>query len=541
MGQSGSTKADSWTGCWQQDSSDQESTQKIRVAEGLVTFEVHVAGQHALLCGELGGDWEPAPPPAAIFAVLAKAEGFDSDLLWRNCWPDGQKFKVLRTEIRPKDCSLETSEAQRVLRIDRQLQSGNMEFKASLVQGDTQSELSKFTCRLAEGGGPAPVAFLREFGLPLKTEEDRIQALDKVTALLKDIDAVNAISQAHETDRVPLPDFTGNARFLMGGIAFYKGLLPEWTRPEPIEDLAPPPLKQGVEAQWAVHNEPKGVCINIAPWNAPAMLSFGPMISMMAAGNHVVIKPPDLVPNVSAAVRKKCQQYLSGYVWVEEGGKEVVERLIDEGADHLAFTGGSEIAKAVAARCGKTLTPMTLELGGKSPAFIDQGLSPNMLKSIVLEICETKVFKAGQFCCAHDYALVHESIYADFCKAFEAVLTDLGTRRNVPLIGRRHYESIKKLLRDSGAECVPPLNGDFLPKDEEMAIPMTGLISPGFDKEVWTREIFGPLLPILRISGVEQAVETINRVGPKPLIAYCYTKDEHSEKAGSHGHGSWCP
>ncbi|OLP77768.1 Fatty aldehyde dehydrogenase [Symbiodinium microadriaticum] len=197
--------------------------------------------------------------------------------------------------------------------------------------------------------------------------------------------------------------FHGSAKMILGGIAFYKSLLPEWVKPEPVEDLVPVPLKAGVEAEWAIYNEPKGVCVNITPWNAPATISLANAISMLAAGNHVVIKPPELVPTVSAVLRRLCQRYLSGYVWVEEGGKEVVERLIDEGADHVSFTGGGEIAKIVAARCGQMLTPMTLELGGKSPAFVDAGLDEGMLRSIVQEILETKVFKTGQFCCAHDY------------------------------------------------------------------------------------------------------------------------------------------
>ncbi|CAE6920893.1 ywdH [Symbiodinium natans] len=280
---------------------------------------------------------------------------------------------------------------------------------------------------------------------------------------------------------------------ILGGIAFYKGLLPEWVKPEPLDDLVPGPLKAGVEADWAIYNEPKGVCINIAPWNAPATLSLAPALSMLAAGNHVVIKPPELVPTVSTVLRKLCQKHLSGYVWVEEGGKEAVERLIAEGADHLAFTGGGEIAKLVAARCGQMLTPVTLELGGKSPAFVDQGLDEDMLRSVVQEILETKVFKTGQFCCAHDYVLIHESVVRDFCRVLKAMVEDLGTRRNVRMLGRRQYNDMTRLF------------------------------------QVFQQEIFGPLLPILPVRDVQEAIRTINQVSAKPLIAYCYTKEKSAE------------
>merc|ERR1719277_2797902 len=123
--------------------------------------------------------------------------------------------------------------------------------------------------------------------------------------------------------------------------------------PEQIDDACPAPLQAGVPADWTVVNEPKGVGVNISPWNAPVQLSVIPMIGMVAAGNTCVIKPPDLVPNVSKLFRQLCQRYLDGYVWVEEGGRDAVERLIDEGADHLVFTGGGEIAKAIAARCAQ--------------------------------------------------------------------------------------------------------------------------------------------------------------------------------------------
>lgn len=352
--------------------------------------------------------------------------------------------------------------------------------------------------------------------------------------------------------------FHGSAKMILGGIAFYKSLLPEWVKPEPVEDLVPVPLKAGVEAEWAIYNEPKGVCVNITPWNAPATISLANAISMLAAGNHVVIKPPELVPTVSAVLRRLCQRpamskyfpvgfyrtaallsrafwliwigrYLSGYVWVEEGGKEVVERLIDEGADHVSFTGGGEIAKIVAARCGQMLTPMTLELGGKSPAFVDAGLDEGMLRSIVQEILETKVFKTGQFCCAHDYVLIHESVLSAFCRVFKAMVEDLGAKRNVRMLGRKQYNNMTRLFQDCQAECIPPISDKYGFNDEAMSVPMTGILAPARDRAVLQQEIFGPLLPILPVRDVQEAICIINAVATKPLIAYCYTQEGQVE------------
>jgi len=328
------------------------------------------------------------------------------------------------------------------------------------------------------------------------------------------------------------PRFDGTAKMLQGACKYYQKLVPDWMQPEKLEDTCPDALKNGVEADWFVINEPKGVGIAVVPWNAPVTLACIPALGMLAAGNRVVIKAPEITPTVSAVLRRLFHKYLYGYVWVEEGGKQAVERIIDEGADHLVFTGGGEIAKVVAARCALQLTPVTLELGGKSPVFVDRGLGDAMLESVVTEILETKVAKTGQFCCAHDYALVHEDVHASFCEKLTKAIEALGDRRTITMIGRRQYEDVKRKLEEADAECIPPLGGPYVPDDAAMTLPMTGLLAPSPDKSVLTSEIFGPLLPILKIKSVEEAIDMVNGnpVG-KPLIAYCYTEDQASVDA----------
>jgi len=321
---------------------------------------------------------------------------------------------------------------------------------------------------------------------------------------------------------------------ILGAIKYYQGLIPEFMAPEKMEDTTPAFFKAGVDADWCVMNEPKGVVINIAPWNAPVTLALIPALGMIAAGNHVVIKPADLTPEVAGVLTKLCGKYLAGYVLVQEGGKEVVERLIDEGADHLVFTGSGEIGKIVAARCAKTLTPVTLELGGKSPVFIDAGLSDDILDGAVREILETKVAKTGQFCCAHDYALVHKDIFESFIARFETAVLALGARRNIKLIARRHYEQVKGKLESAGVDVqhVPPLTDEAKPNDEAMTLPFTGLLNTAPDSDVWTTEIFGPVMPIMKVGSAGEAIRFINvPCRAKPLIAYCYSEDSNNVEA----------
>merc|ERR1711920_240250 len=152
-----------------------------------------------------------------------------------------------------------------------------------------------------------------------------------------------------------------------------------------------------------------------------------------------------------------------------------------------------------------------------------------MLDCVVKEIMELKVVKTGQFCCAHDYALVHEDIHERFIKKLTAVVEGLGEQRNVMMIGRRHYESVKAKLEDAKAECIPPMQGSFVPNDEKMTLPFTGLLAPALDKAVNRTEIFGPLLPILKIKSVDEAIARIGDADRRqPLIAYCYSEDPAS-------------
>eukprot|EP00439_Symbiodinium_sp_Y106_P080972 s505_g19.t2 len=632
MGQS--LQAESYAGDWvPEPAGEDDSTghvQKIRVSTNpdRVTFEVHSTRYHSLLCGDVGDGWSSAPDDAEALAADSEGKRFSGNLEWRHQWI--AESGLLRTELHgPKVCEPEGPPSATTLRIERKLLSVDKMMVQLQIVDEEVKDVSQCTyCRTAatSGTGPSPVSFLREHGRPLKTLEDRLAVLDKVGKLVAD--SCEEISQAQATDRVVPDKFHGSAKMILGGIAFYKSLLPEWVKPEPVEDLVPVPLKAGVEAEWAIYNEPKGVCINITPWNAPATITLANAVSMLAAGNHVVIKPPELVPTISAVLRRLCQRYLSGYVWVEEGGKEVVERLIDEGAtvlcfalrhsrrcnrasprlgalvghwqilhvglcpqnlpqgpgtikrtcaphrqiracppqqkdlfqkanrssiqtgeghmdhtisrarhlskacegaDHVSFTGGGEIAKLVAARCGQMLTPMTLELGGKSPAFVDAGLDEGMLRSIVQEILETKVFKTGQFCCAHDYVLIHESVLSAFCRVFKVMVEGLGAKRNVRMLGRKQYNSMTRLFQDCQAECIPPVSDEHGFNNEAMSVPMTGILAPARDRAVLQQEIFGPLLPILPVRDVQEAICIINAVATKPLIAYCYTQDRQVE------------
>eukprot|EP00927_Polykrikos_kofoidii_P080896 TRINITY_DN77911_c0_g1_i1.p1 TRINITY_DN77911_c0_g1~~TRINITY_DN77911_c0_g1_i1.p1 ORF type:complete len:655 (-),score=90.79 TRINITY_DN77911_c0_g1_i1:180-2093(-) len=507
-------------------------THRLRVDASALSWEYELASRpaHWLCRADLDGQFRRVSPLSlAYFGVTSDQTEMCQ---WRHCWiQDNVSFKCELANLPGKPGVILCTEWLLISPVEASL-TIKVSSNDVMNMGPSIAHLRKQSSQ-----GPAPVAWLRRHGRPLKTAEQRCEVLGKVVEMISE--NVDAISAAQEADRVFPSRFNGVAQMLIGGANMYKSHVESWMSPEEVDDSCPEPLKAGVLARWYVVNEPKGVCINISPWNAPVQLSVIPMLGMVASGNHCVIKPPDLVPNVSALVRRLCQHYLDGFVWVEEGSKEAVERLIDEGADHLVFTGGGEIAKVVAARCAQVLTPMTLELGGKSPVYFDKSLSGAMLDDAVREILELKVHKTGQFCCAHDYALVHEEIYASFCAKFVVAVEGLGEKRHVALIGRRQYQALKENLEDAKAECIPPMKDSFVPRDDLMTVPFSGLLEPSLKAKFLTAEIFGPVLPILKVRSSDEAITIINQmVTGKPLIAYCYSNDETTAEAFVHGTSS---
>lgn len=499
---------------------------RYRVDMGAFTMDHQIPGQklHLHFRSDINGQWQDSPYPRPTVAHWA--DGKEAKLpCWRHQWVQpGVHFK---TEI-PNFLGKEG----KTLHLERHLVSASeIKMTAHIKEGEALVIGPCYTyAKKVSDNGPAPISYLRKKGKSLATAEQRIEALEQVFKMVSE--NLDAISDAQEADRVVPARF--NPGQLQGACRMYQSLVAEWMEPEILEDTCPKPLTGGVEASFTVVKEPKGVCINVSPWNAPMTLSVIPMLGMLAAGNHVVVKPPDQTPAFSATFRRLCQKYLHGYVWVEEGGKDAVERLIDEGADHLVFTGGAEIAKHVAARCAMMLTPVTLELGGKSPLFIDSGLSESVLNDAVREVLELKVYKTGQFCCAHDYALVHGDIYNSFTEKLKAAIEGLGEKRHVRLLGRRQYEAVKAKLDSCPGERMPPMQGAYQPDDENMTIPFTCL--PGATQEdlIMKEEVFGPLLPILKVAGAEEAIQIINGLPTgKPLIAYCYSETPENISAFS--------
>ncbi|UPZ33178.1 aldehyde dehydrogenase family protein [Streptomyces sp. LRE541] len=295
--------------------------------------------------------------------------------------------------------------------------------------------------------------------------------------------------------------------------------LDEWLRPEP----APVPAHLGADATGWTRYDALGVVLVIAPWNYPAQLLLAPMLGAIAAGNAVVVKPSELAPATSAELARLLPRYLdTEAVAVVEGGIPETTALLAERFDHIFYTGNGTVGRIVMTAAAKHLTPVTLELGGKSPAFVDRGAD---LTVVAERLARGKFLNAGQTCVAPDYVLTDP----ETARALEPVLAeaveklygaDASTSAEYGrIINERHFERLSGLL-DSGRVVV----GGATDRATKYIAP-TVLADVEPDAPVMREEIFGPVLPIVTVPGLDEAIDFIND-RDKPLALYAFTESD---------------
>ncbi|MER6378597.1 aldehyde dehydrogenase family protein [Streptomyces sp. NPDC001250] len=293
--------------------------------------------------------------------------------------------------------------------------------------------------------------------------------------------------------------------------------LQEWLRPEP----APVPAHLGADATAWTQYDPLGVVLVIAPWNYPAQLLLAPLVGALASGNAVVAKPSELAPATSAALAELIPAYLdTDAVAVVEGGIPETTALLAERFDHIFYTGNGTVGRIVMRAAAEHLTPVTLELGGKSPVFVDQGAD---LDVVADRLARGKFLNAGQTCVAPDYVLTDPETAAALESALvRAVQALFGTDpAESPEYGRivneRHFDRLSALL-DSGRVAV---GGESDRTAKYIAPTVLADVDP--ESPVMREEIFGPILPIVTVAGLDEAIGFIND-RDKPLALYVFTE-----------------
>jgi aldehyde dehydrogenase (NAD+) len=276
--------------------------------------------------------------------------------------------------------------------------------------------------------------------------------------------------------------------------------------------------------------EPKGVCLFITPWNYPFLLTFRPLIACLAAGNTAIIKPSELTPHSSALIKKIISlTFPEDEVNVIEGGADVASDLLKFPFDHIHYTGGSRVGKIIMKAAANHLSSVTLELGGKSPAVIDDSAD---FADAAGKIAWGKYFNCGQTCIAPDYVLVSENRKDDFMKIMKATIETMygvdgpgvDSATYPRLVNAHHYNRVKNLLEDALENGANVITGGTV-DDSDNYISPTLLDDVNSDHAIMKEEIFGPVLPVLTYGTLNDAVDYINQ-GERPLGLYLFGKDK---------------
>ncbi|MFP8489685.1 aldehyde dehydrogenase [Gracilimonas sp. Q87] len=273
--------------------------------------------------------------------------------------------------------------------------------------------------------------------------------------------------------------------------------------------------------------EPYGAVLIIAPWNYPIQLALLPMVGAIAAGNTVVIKPSELSPNTSAVLKNIADAwYKEEFVAVIEGGVEVNQDLLAQDFDYIFFTGSTRVGKIVMEAASKHLTPVTLELGGKSPCIVD---GTAKIKTAGKRIAWGKFINAGQTCVAPDYLLVHSSVKDELLKELKKSISEFyGVNPKLSpdyarIINQDHFQRLRSYLEDVKVYY----GGRY--KEEECYLEPTIVTDIEKDAAVMEEEIFGPILPVIVFDSIADAMHIVNSK-PKPLALYLFTENSTTER-----------
>ena len=284
-----------------------------------------------------------------------------------------------------------------------------------------------------------------------------------------------------------------------------------------------------------IEYEPRGVCLILSPWNYPFSLCVGPLVSALAAGNAVILKPSELTPHVSAVLNRMVGEvFESSVVSIFEGGPEVSQQLLKLPFDHIFFTGSPSVGKIVMKAAAENLTSVTLELGGKSPSIITSSAS---LMDAAKRTAVAKFVNNGQTCVAPDYVLVDEKIAERFSTLLMQQIKALFTENNESfersehycrIVNDKHFLRLQTLLQETVDQGATIIFGGEVNKDTRFIHP-TVLSHVPPTSRIMSEEIFGPILPIIIFRKLEDAIAVINDK-PKPLALYIFSESKKEQQ-----------
>jgi aldehyde dehydrogenase (NAD+) len=365
----------------------------------------------------------------------------------------------------------------------------------------------------AAGLAAATVTRLRQTFASGRTRpaEWRLEQLRGIVRLLDERESDIAAALASDLGRNPHDSWFGDVASTKGEAEFAIKHLRRWMKPKRVG--VPLALMPG---KASYRHEPLGVVLVIGPWNYPFYLCLGPMIGALSAGNCVVVKPSEHAPAASATMARLFPKYLDpDAVAVVEGAAETTQELIDARVDHIFFTGGTEIGRKVMQAAAPHLTPVTLELGGKSPVIVTKDAD---LEVAARRIVWGKILNSGQTCLAPDYVLVENPVKDRLIGLLVSSLAEMRAEDppDQQIVNGRQYERLAGYLAEQPDRVV--CGG----RHHDNRVEPTILVDPDPDSAVMRQEIFGPILPVIGVRSLDDAISFINR-REKPLAVYVFS------------------
>jgi len=361
---------------------------------------------------------------------------------------------------------------------------------------------------------------------PAATLELRLDRLKRLRAAVSENEArFEAVISADFGHRSATETLIAEIMMVLSEIKHAAKHLKRWMAPQRI-----PTTLQFAPAKNRLLPQPLGVVGIIAPWNYPLQLTLAPAVAALAAGNRVMIKPSELVPRFSALLREViAQKFDAGEIVVTGIEEEIAKAFAALPFDHLLFTGSTRVGRLVAEAAGRNLTPVTLELGGKSPAIIDRSADLNQAAE---RIAYGKLLNAGQTCIAPDYALVPQASVQDFAGKLQGHMrrmfgTDPDNKDYTSVVSDRHYARLEGLVADAaakGAAVMQAARPDDAAWKARRKFPPTVILGATPEMAVMQEEIFGPLLPVMGYTNAAEPIAYIN-AHDRPLALYWFGKD----------------
>lgn len=349
----------------------------------------------------------------------------------------------------------------------------------------------------------------------------RVDALKRLRASIKAHEKDIADALYKDLRKSELESYMSETGMVLDEIKYELKHIRKWSRTKRVKT----PIAQFISKSFVVP-QPYGVVLIMAPWNYPVQLCLEPLVGAVAAGNVAIVKPSAYAVEVSRCLANIVEEvFPPEYVAVVEGGREQNTQLLEEKFDYIFFTGSETVGKIVMEKASRHLTPVSLELGGKSPVIVDRTAN---LEVSARRLAFGKYLNAGQTCVAPDYLLIERSVKDNFLECFERAVSEFfpkGDFSNMPVIvNDKHFKRLMDAIDASkakGAKVFIGGNGDT----DSRFIEPTVLDNVTWDSPIMEQEIFGPILPVIEYDNLDDVLDIIKQ-RPKPLALYLFSNDK---------------